>query len=103
MRPEEESQGPVVRDRRRIDPATGQVRDTGEAGSLREPAPGGQQRPGRHSVSRPGGAPANGSSQDAEGGDAEDRAEAATAASADAAAKLAERTAGLQGLQAGYA
>jgi molecular chaperone GrpE len=29
MRPEEERQGPVIRDRRRIDPVTGQVRDTG--------------------------------------------------------------------------
>jgi len=103
MRPEEESQGPVVRDRRRIDPATGQVRDTGEAGSLRESAPGGQQRPGRHSVSRSGGAPANGSNQDAGGGDAEDRAEEARAAASDAAAKLAERTADLQRLQAEYA
>src|SRR5215469_5592000 len=101
MRPEEESQGPVVRDRRRIDPATGQVRNTGEADSLRGSAPGGPPRPGRHSVSRPGGAPANGNSQDADGGDAEDRTEAAAAA--DATAKLAERTADLQRLQAEYA
>jgi molecular chaperone GrpE len=103
MRPEEESQGPVVRDRRRIDPATGQVRDTGEAGPLSGSAPGGQPRPGRHSVSRPGAAPANGSSQDAESGDARERAEATAAAAADAAAKLAERTADLQRLQAEYA
>jgi molecular chaperone GrpE len=103
MRPEEESQGPVVRDRRRIDPATGQVRDTGEAGPLRGPAPGGPSRPGKHSVSRPGGAPASGTGQDAGGGDAEDRAEAAAAAAAEAAAKLAERTADLQRLQAEYA
>jgi molecular chaperone GrpE len=52
-------------------------------------------------VSRPGGAPANGNSEDADGGDAEDRAEAAVAA--DATAKLAERTADLQRLQAEYA
>ena len=104
MRPEEESQGPVIRDRRRIDPATGQVRDTGEADSLRGSAPGGPPRPGKHSVSRPGGAPANGNSQDADGRDAEDRADAATAdATADATAKLAERTADLQRLQAEYA
>jgi molecular chaperone GrpE len=103
MRPEEESQGPVVRDRRRIDPATGKVRDTGESGPLSGSAPGGQPRPGRHSVSRPGAAPANGSSQDAESGDARDRAEAIAAAAADAAAKLAERTADLQRLQAEYA
>jgi molecular chaperone GrpE len=67
MKPEEERQGPVIRDRRRIDPATGQVRDTGDAGSQRGSAPGagqggGQHRPGRHSVSRPGGAAAGGSS-----------------------------------------
>jgi len=56
MRPEEESQGPVIRDRRRIDPATGQVRDNREAGPQRGSAPGGgQHRPGKHSVSRPGG------------------------------------------------
>jgi len=106
MRPEEESQGPVVRDRRRIDPATGQVRDTGEAGPHRGPAPSGQARPGRHSVSRPGGSPANGTSQDA-GDDARDGAEAAAAAAkeaaAEAATKLAERTADLQRLQAEYA
>jgi molecular chaperone GrpE len=53
-------------------------------------------------VSRPGGPPANGTGQDAEGGDAGDRAEAAAAA-AEATAKLAERTADLQRLQAEYA
>jgi molecular chaperone GrpE len=89
MRPEEESQGPVVRDRRRIDPTTGQVRNTGEAGPRSGPAP--------------GGAPANGTGQDAGDGDARDRAEAAAAAAADATAKLAERTADLQRLQAEYA
>lgn len=56
MRPDEESQRPVVRDRRRIDPATGQVRSLGEAdtqqGSMASSGPG---RPGRHSVARPGG------------------------------------------------
>ncbi len=35
MRPDEESQGPIIRDRRRIDPATGQVRDTAQAGPQR--------------------------------------------------------------------
>src|SRR5262245_34983356 len=56
MRPDEESQGPVIRDRRRIDPTTGQVRDPGEPGPRRGPAQAGTQpRPGRHSVSRPGG------------------------------------------------
>ena len=106
MRPEEESQGPVVRDRRRIDPTTGQVRNTGEAGPRSGEAPGGQPRPGKHSVSRPGGVPADGTSQEA-GDEARDRAEAAAAAAkevaAEASAKLAERTADLQRLQAEYA
>jgi len=31
--PEEENTGPVIRDRRRIDPQTGQVRDPGQSGS----------------------------------------------------------------------
>jgi len=57
MRPEEESQGPVIRDRRRIDPVTGQVRDPGPDGPERGQGPAGAQpRPGKHSVSRPGGA-----------------------------------------------
>jgi molecular chaperone GrpE len=65
MRPEEERQGPVIRDRRRIDPVTGQVRDTGESGSKRGPTPaGGQPKPGKHSVSSPSGADAG------EGGEA---------------------------------
>jgi molecular chaperone GrpE len=56
MRPDEEGQGPVVHDRRRIDPATGQVRNIGEARSQQGPAAsGGPSRPGRHSVARPGG------------------------------------------------
>src|SRR5215475_5470916 len=105
MRPEEESQGPVVRDRRRIDPATGQVRDTGEASPLRGSASGGQPRPGKHSVSRPGGAPASGT-QEADSDDTRVQSEAAAAAAeaaAEAVAKLAERTADLQRLQAEYA
>jgi molecular chaperone GrpE len=56
MRPDEEGQGPVVHDRRRIDPATGQVRNLGDARSQQGPASsGGPSRPGRHSVARPGG------------------------------------------------
>jgi molecular chaperone GrpE len=68
---EDQGQGPVIRDRRRIDPATGQVREPAEPGSPAGPrgtgqpgpqraagmaggAGGGQPRPGRHSVSRPG-------------------------------------------------
>jgi molecular chaperone GrpE len=64
---EDDSQGPVIRDRRRVDPVTGQVRDadrpSGEgqdSSSQQRPArhgpaqPGGERRPGRHSVPRPG-------------------------------------------------
>ena len=50
MKPsDDEHQGPVIRDRRRIDPQTGQVRDVPGQGQ-------GQARPGRHSATaRPGG------------------------------------------------
>src|SRR5262245_19462465 len=128
MRPEEESQGPVVRDRRRIDPATGQVRESGEPGPRRGPAPArAQPRPGKHSVSRPGGmsvtsgegsqTPAAVGGGAADSGRAPGRPDMADGAAssattagtapsaaqeaADAAtAKLAERTADLQRLQA---
>ncbi len=50
--PDEDNQGPVIRDRRRIDPVTGQVRDTGQAPPAQRGA--GQSRPGRHAGSRPG-------------------------------------------------
>jgi molecular chaperone GrpE len=131
MRPEEERQGPVIRDRRRIDPVTGQVRIPGEPGPQRGPgAGGGQPRPGRHSVSRPGGASASSGKpdEDARSADAEATAAAAparepgvtgagspdggstatagpaaNAAAAEALAKLSERTADLQRLQAEYA
>ena len=58
---EEDRQGPVIRDRRRIDPVTGQVRDAerpagqGPAGPSQRGGPG-QARPGKHAVSKPGGA-----------------------------------------------
>jgi molecular chaperone GrpE len=115
---DEESQGPVIRDRRRIDPVTGQVRDggtqagQGEAGARRGPA---QPRPGRHSVSRPGGAagagpaggaPGPGRPGERDGQEGEPAAEAGQAGRGDAevmAATLAERTADLQRLQAEYA
>jgi len=49
--PEETNTGPVIRDLRRIDPATGQVKDPGQ----------GQRgkRPGKHAASKPGGSPGN--------------------------------------------
>src|SRR5450631_25920 len=109
MKPsDEETQGPVIRDRRRIDPQTGQVRDVP-----------GQPRPGRHSASKPSGpnGPAGTSGQDPAGPEATTPAPASTGsastgpggtgpgggATGDAAARLAERTADLQRLQAEYA
>jgi molecular chaperone GrpE len=136
MKPsDEENQGPIIRDRRRIDPQTGQVRD----------APG-QVRPGRHSASKPGGpaGPAGPSGQDPAAPGTPGAAGPAgpvppgpvppspvppgmgeastvlpgtvppgmgeagtvppsTGAGANAAARLAERTADLQRLQAEYA
>ena len=124
MRPDEERQGPVIRDRRRIDPATGQVRDTGQASQHGAASSGGQPKPGRHSVSRPGGTtasqgegtppPAGGGgspaadAHTAQGGGASAAGgpgpgEPADAAAAKAVAMLAERTADLQRLQAEYA
>ena len=50
--PEDTNDGPVIRDLRRIDPVTGQVRDPQ---GRRDGAPGKPARPGRHSVSKPGG------------------------------------------------
>jgi molecular chaperone GrpE len=60
--PDEEREGPVIRDLRRIDPHTGQVRDPGRP-TASQPAPGPASpqtagRPGRHAASQPGGAPA---------------------------------------------
>jgi molecular chaperone GrpE len=146
-----QEQGPVIRDRRRIDPATGQVRESGAPGPQASqqgagaPGPqrgpgsqqgaggsagGGQGRPGRHSVSRPGGpGPRTQSSGASAGGQppaggppgngADDspadtvragNGDTVPTGSGDAAAKanqaitmLAERTADLQRLQAEYA
>jgi len=82
MRPDEEGQGPVVHDRRRIDPATGQVRNLGDARSQQGPAAsGGPSRPGRHSVARPGGH----GTQGAPGGAAQGGATSTGAAPAGAA------------------
>jgi molecular chaperone GrpE len=118
MRPEEQdSQGPVIRDRRRIDPATGQVRDAGRQGGQGQAGPPqrgpGQPRPGRHAVSKPGGgsggAPGAGpgapGSQEAAGRqDSASAREAALAAEVEAVTtRLSERTADLQRLQAEYA
>jgi molecular chaperone GrpE len=110
---DEESQGPVIRDRRRIDPATGQVRDAdrqagqGQAGPQRGSA---QPRPGRHAVSKPGGAsrtaPGGGQQAAGPGHPDEDTSTDDTNHSDEMnemAAQLSERTADLQRLQAEYA
>jgi molecular chaperone GrpE len=91
---ENPDQGPVIRDRRRIDPATGQVRESG------------QPRAGKHSASTPGGATATAGSPgaaDEAGGDAGNGAAAPSHGADETAAMLAERTADLQRLQAEYA
>jgi molecular chaperone GrpE len=133
---EEHSQGPVIRDRRRIDPVTGQPRETSQSSGAQRAGEsartGGQPRPGKHAVSRPGslrqdaagapdGAPAadGAGERDAAGqeagagragstGQPASKAQEAGAAKADRAAaelavKLTERTADLQRLQAEYA
>jgi molecular chaperone GrpE len=58
---EQESQGPVIRDRRRIDPVTGEPRQPAESAGQADAAPAGQaqrgsgqSRPGKHAVSKPG-------------------------------------------------
>jgi len=65
-RPEETNAGPVIRDLRRIDPRTGQVRNPGPAGpdasGSAARGPGKPARPGRHAVSKPGGAPSGAAS-----------------------------------------
>ncbi len=108
---DDDSLGPVIRDRRRIDPVTGQVRGTGQPGAAQSGP--GQAKPGKHSVSRPGGQPggAAGGSQprEASGDDAAPAASPAGPATSgpaspdDATVRLAERTADLQRLQAEYA
>jgi molecular chaperone GrpE len=119
MRPEEESQGPVIRDRRRIDPVTGQVRNTGAPRPQTGPAAGGPPK-GRSEAGQAGasagqaagasadpGAPASGDSPagaDSPGGAGPAKAAgAADPAVAQAVTMLAERTADLQRLQAEYA
>ncbi|HEX4060587.1 MAG TPA: nucleotide exchange factor GrpE [Streptosporangiaceae bacterium] len=100
---EDSTAGPVIRDRRRIDPVTGQVRDPDQSGQAAGPAQGaqtagpasaasaageaagetvsGERRPGRHSTGFGGN----------------------DAATEEALSQLAERTADLQRLQAEYA
>ena len=121
--PEETNAGPVIRDLRRIDPRTGQVRNPGaDAPGTAGRGPGKPARPGKHSVSKPGAAPGTGSEATAgpaaDGGPAAagpagagDRPAGGGAAEPggvpeserELAAKLAERTADLQRVSAEYA
>ena len=115
MRPDEERQGPVIRDRRRIDPVTGQVRNTGAPRPQPGPAaaggpPKGRSESGGASASQAAGAsadpgaPAGGASS--AGSDSAGQSQAGGAADpamAQAVTMLAERTADLQRLQAEYA
>jgi molecular chaperone GrpE len=127
---DDESLGPVIRDRRRIDPVTGRVRGAGQGAEQRQAAQQGQPGSGRHSAARPGGPAAGrpgrggpdggagpgqggtpdgtdqaGSGQAGSGqaGDQQAGGQAAADAAAVATARLAERTADLQRLQAEYA
>jgi molecular chaperone GrpE len=119
--PEETNTGPVIRDLRRIDPRTGQVRNPGaDAPGTAARGSGKPAKPGKHSVSKPGAAPGTGAEAAAE--PAPDGAPAAGSAGRPAdggaaaaepggvpeserelAARLAERTADLQRVSAEYA
>ena len=115
---EETNGGPVIRDLRRIDPATGQVREPGQGGSA--PQGGSSRGPGKprgkHAASsRPGGssglgaaAPAGSGSgprhgQGRAGAEGKDAAARPAAELEAAEERLAERTADLQRVTAEYA
>ncbi len=96
---EDTNAGPVIRDRRRIDPETGQVRDPDRPGTAgRTGAAGGGPARGRHSAGQAGqpAPPGSGSSGAVPDKDAEDEMAATQA-------QLAERTADVQRIQAEYA
>jgi molecular chaperone GrpE len=88
---DEQSQGPVIRDRRRIDPVTGQPRD---------PAPGEATRPpGKHSVHKPGDRKADSAELQRVQSELAER----TAELEQVQAELGERTADVQRVHAEYA
>jgi molecular chaperone GrpE len=112
--PEENNGKPVIRDLRRIDPATGQVRGSGQGGSAQPGPSRGPSKPrGKHAASRPGGAasmgaaaPAGPGARPGAGRAGAERADEAARAAADlqaAGQQLAERTADLQRVTAEYA
>ncbi len=127
---EEESQGPkreagpqgqrreagpeglIIRDRRRIDPVTGQPRQTaqsagtgaGQSSGAGQASRGpGQGRPGKHSASKPGSLRPEAAGAGAAEGQNGNGAPKDGGKSGDLAVKLAERTADLQRVQAEYA
>src|SRR6266566_2890385 len=89
--PEENNGKPVIRDLRRIDPATGQVRGSGQGGSAQPGPSRGPSKPrGKHAASRPGGAasmgaaaPAGPGARPGAGRAGPDRADEATRAATD--------------------
>ena len=122
MSSQEETNGrPVIRDLRRIDPATGQVRDSGQGGSAQPGSRGPSKPRGKHAASRPGGAASMGAAAPAgpgarpgagpgarpgAGPGGAERPDEAARAAADLQAaeqQLAERTADLQRVTAEYA
>ena len=117
---EETGSGPVIHDHRRIDPVTGQVRGkhaaskpAGTTGAGRPAGAAGSSGPGGtgSSGSAPGAADAKSGQDGAQGGDAAEEVlegiieetPAADQQPSDDEARLAERTADLQRLQAEYA
>jgi len=122
--PEETNLGPVIRDLRRIDPRTGQVRNPGaDTPGAAGRGPGKPARPGKHSVSKPGAqgtgpeaaaqpapdggpataGPAGAGDRPADGGAAAAEPGGAPGSERELAARLAERTADLQRVSAEYA
>ncbi|HSS87702.1 MAG TPA: nucleotide exchange factor GrpE [Streptosporangiaceae bacterium] len=108
----------MIRDLRRIDPATGQVRDSGQGGSAQPGSRGPSKPRGKHAASRPGGAASMGAAApagpgarpgagrpgaDRAGAEQADQAAPAAADLKAAEQQLAERTADLQRVTAEYA
>ena len=97
---EDPNEGPVIRDRRRIDPDTGQVRKPGQPGDPgHQGAPGGPPGRGRHATGQAGRPDPPAQAGDPQtAADTEARNEMAVTQ-----AQLAERTADVQRIQAEYA
>ena len=102
--PEETNAGPVIRDLRRIDPRTGQVRNPrADAPGTAAPGSGKPGRPGRHPAAEPGAEAAGTPAGPAPGGAGPAAEPGGPEAELELATKLAERTADLQRVSAEYA